>query len=81
MKREEIVIEMAGTDIRRIRTDVREHGCPEPAFENNGKRLKAGSWRTPGHNPSMIEFDVYEQGFACAWPQSLPSGWVKGSET
>jgi ATP-dependent DNA helicase RecG len=29
-------IEKAGTGIRRIRTDVREHGCPEPAFENNG---------------------------------------------
>jgi ATP-dependent DNA helicase RecG len=29
-------IEKAGTGIRRIRDDVREQGCPEPAFETNG---------------------------------------------
>ena len=29
-------IEKAGTGIRRIRDEVREQGCPEPVFENNG---------------------------------------------
>jgi len=29
-------IEKAGTGIKRIRDEVREQGCPEPVFENNG---------------------------------------------
>jgi ATP-dependent DNA helicase RecG len=29
-------IEKAGTGIKRIREEVREQGCPEPVFENNG---------------------------------------------
>ena len=29
-------IEKAGTGIKRIRDEVREQGCPEPEFENNG---------------------------------------------
>jgi ATP-dependent DNA helicase RecG len=29
-------IEKAGTGIKRIRDEVRQQGCPEPVFENNG---------------------------------------------